>query len=120
MYRIYFIIFVVVEQLDNTSALFEEVGFEIPKNDSYDNNTCISLYYNIFIVVGRVENLFMNNVNAQIETIEEVVDVVKNVARMIDNFTNILSDFSSIDFQNWEIAINRTEDWVLNIINQYI
>lgn len=28
--------------VDNTTALFEEVGLEIPKKDEYDNNTCIN------------------------------------------------------------------------------
>lgn len=69
------------------------------------------------IVAGRVENLFINSVNPQLETMETAGHLLENVAVLIDNIEKIGTKFADIDFKEWKEAINKTEDWILDIIN---
>lgn len=74
----------------------------------------------MFIVVGRIKNLFFNPLSDNLGSMNDLIDLLDRAFKLISDLPILLKNTTYFDYNSFEGVVNGYEDWILNLIGMYI
>lgn len=92
--------------MDDVKALYKDiVGSDFPSKDFYGNNK----------IGGRIGNLYLNPILDRASTLDDVISILYDVVRLIDDLPKNLESLSNIKCDKFDHMVEGLEEWIIKV-----